>query len=81
MNGIVAVMSRDSGKCIDHRLLSKKCSMCHAWQNRKGTPGCHRVIANIYGKCAINFTGAIKSTGVVSCFQESVEGTHNKFSC
>ena len=76
LNGVVTVISRDSGKCIDFRILSKKCGGCHAWQNKKGTPEYGRVIADHYGKCAIKFNGsagAMESTGVVSCFQESVE--------
>ena len=43
---------------------------------REGTPEYDRFIADHYGKCAINFdvsAGAMESTGVVSCFLESVE--------
>ena len=76
LNGVVTVISQDSGKCIDYRIMSKKCSVCSSWQNKRGTPEYDRFIADHYGKCAINFdgsAGAMESTGVVSCFLESVE--------
>ena len=76
LNGVLTVISRDSGKCIDFRILSKKCNVCHTWQNKKGTPEYDRFIANHYGKYAINLNGSagpMESNGVVSCFQESVE--------
>ena len=76
LNGVVTVISKDSGKCIDYRIMSKKCSVCSSWQNKRGTPEYDRFIADHYGKCAINSdgsAGAMESTDVVSCFLESVE--------
>ena len=36
LNGVVTVISKDSGKCIDCRIMSKKCSVCSSWENKRG---------------------------------------------
>ena len=64
LNSVVTVISKDSNAVY---VLPGKI---------RGTPEYDRFIADHDGKCAINFggsAGAMESTGVVSCFLESVE--------
>ena len=52
--------------------MLKTCKACRTWKSREGTSEYDRFRAD--HKCAINVegsAGAMKSTGVVQCFQES----------
>ena len=35
--GAVTVISVDTGKCLDYKVMSKKCRLCTLWESRKGT--------------------------------------------
>ena len=37
LNGVVTVLSSDSGKCFDYRVMTKTCKACETWESRKGT--------------------------------------------
>ena len=34
LTGVVTVMSKENGKCLDHIVLSKACNGCQTWSNR-----------------------------------------------
>ena len=72
LNGVITAIAKDSGKCFDYQVMSKTCKACRTWKSREGTSEYDRFLAD--HKCAINFegsAGAMESTGVVQCFQES----------
>ena len=35
MNGVVFVILKDSGQCVDYHVMSKKCSACEVWKGRE----------------------------------------------
>nr|XP_047144770.1 uncharacterized protein LOC124818251 [Hydra vulgaris] len=35
LNGVVAVIASDSGKCVDYQVLSKICNVCTSWESKK----------------------------------------------
>ena len=37
LNGMVTVMSSDSGKCLDYCVMTKTCRACKSCKSRKGT--------------------------------------------
>ena len=37
LNGIVAVISFDTGKCIDYRIRTKNCGTCQSWEGRENS--------------------------------------------
>ena len=39
INGLVTLISKENGKCIDSYVMSKKCKGCSMWANRKNSPG------------------------------------------
>ena len=72
LNGIVTVISKDAGKCIDFHVLSKKCSGCASWEGKEGTPEYERF--SVDHDCLINYqgsAGSMESAGVVKCFKQS----------
>ena len=58
--GAVTVISVDTGKCLDYKVLSKKCAMCTKWESRKGTDAYEKfenVIRNSH-ECSVNHDGS-----------------------
>ena len=73
LNGIVTVIQNSIGKCIDYRVLSKKCNACSKWENRKDSVEFEKFISE--HDCPINHVGSAGSmepNGVVNCFQSSI---------
>ena len=74
LNGVVTVIQNDVGKCIDYRVLSKKCNTCSKWESKKGTVEYEKFISD--HECPINHVGSagsVEAKGVVDCFQSSVD--------
>ena len=73
-NGVVTVIQNDVGKCIDYRVLSKKCNACSKWESKKVTVEYEKFISD--HECPINHVGSagsMEAKGVVDCFQSSVD--------
>ena len=39
LNGLVSVISVETGKALDYRVLTKKCAQCSFWENHKDSDG------------------------------------------
>ena len=68
LNGVVTAIAKDSGKCFDYRIMTKKCQACQSWQDKHGTPEYDRFLAD--HQCAINFegcAGAMECSGQGNC--------------
>ena len=37
LNGVVNVISADTGKCLDYQVMSKHCDACNYWEDKKNT--------------------------------------------
>ena len=77
MNGVVFVILKDSGQCVDYHVMSKKCSACEVWKGREGTIEHERFLCD--HDCSINHAGSAGSmeiAGVLQCFKQSVH-LHN----
>ena len=76
LNGVVTLISVDTGKVLDHSMLTKKCSQCTAWESRKGTEAYEEFMSTHNDDCDINHVGsagAMESAGIVECFGLSME--------
>ena len=75
LNGIVTVISSNSNKCIDYRIMTKTCKACQSWESRKDTEDYEKFITN--HDCDINHeegsSGAMEAAGLVECFMSSVQ--------
>ena len=72
LNGVGIVIAKDTGKCIDYHVLSKKCSGCAAWEDRKDTREYER--SSTDHVCYINYQGSAGSmgtAGILKCFKQS----------
>ena len=77
LNGVVTLVSRENGKCLDFSILSKKCKGCQYWSKRKSHPGYNSWLAN--HDCQINHqksSGAMESAGAITMFADSIK-KHN----
>ena len=66
--GAVAVISVDTGKCLDYAVLSKRCALCTSWERCKGSEGYEEFLNTIKDshKCSVNHDGfapAMESSG------------------
>ena len=75
LSGIVRVISSNSNKCIDYRIMTKTCKACQSWESRKDTEEYEKFITN--HDYDINHeegsSGAMEATGLVDCFMSSVQ--------
>jgi len=74
LNGFVTIISKETGKCLDFRVLAKKCQTCQHWQKRKGTIEFENFMADHEPHCSLNHTGSsgsMETKGIVECFQAS----------
>ena len=76
--GAVTVISIDAGKCLDYKVLSKKCLLCTSWESRKNTDDYKRFINVIRDShtCSINHdgpAGSMEVKGILECFASSVQ--------
>ena len=72
LNGVVTVISSDSGKCLDYRVMTKTCKACESWESRKGAEEYELFLSN--HECNINYegsSGSMEAAGVVECFMSS----------
>jgi len=77
LNGVVTVLSSNTGKCIDAYVLSKKCKGCEIWSKREDHP--RYLDWKTTHKCQANHeksSGAMESVGALALFQRSIE-KHN----
>ena len=76
--GGATVILVDTGKCLGYKVMSKKCSLCTLWENRKGTDAYEKCISVTRDshECSMNHDGSaglMEAKGVVECFSTSVE--------
>ena len=72
LNGLVTVISVDSGKCLDFRVKTKNCRACSLWESRKGSDEYIHLIKN--HACSINHegsSGSMESDALVDIFKSS----------
>jgi len=73
LNGVVTVMSKENGKCLDHIVLSKACKGCQKWSNRTNHSEYNSWLAN--HDCSINHRGSLGSMegkGAIEMFSSSI---------
>ena len=76
LNGIVTVISIDTGKAIYYEVMVKKCAQCTLWESRKGTVAYNEFMADQDNECLTNHKGSagmMEPQGVVACFTRSLE--------
>ncbi len=74
LNGVVTLLSRNNGKCLDFEVLSKKCKGCQTWEKRKDDPQYSSWLANhICQANHSNSSGTMERAEAVKMFQRSVE--------
>ena len=74
LNGIVTVISGDTGKCIDYRIRTKNCKTCQSWEGREGTDEYEQFMSTHEPNCDINHqgsAGSMEAAGLIECFQVS----------
>ena len=74
INGVVTLMSRENGKCIDTYVFSKSCKGCQYWSKRKNDSEYNEW--NLNHKCLANHdkaSGVMESAGAVKMFARSIE--------
>ena len=59
LNGVVTIISKENGKCLDHIVLSKSCKGCQTWSNKKNHCEYNSWLAN--HDCRINHKGSLGS--------------------
>ena len=78
LNGLVSVISVETGKALDYRVITKKCAQCSVWENHKDNEGYVEFMMKHESECLINHVcsaGKMECDGIVSCFESSIE-TH-----
>ena len=76
LNGIITVISKENGKCIDIEVKSKHCNSCSIWHNKKGSQEYVEWEAKHQPHCKANHkqsSGAMESAGAVAIFKRSIE--------
>ena len=72
VNGLVTIISMDSGKCVDYDIMTKMCKSCEAMEINKGSEEYDNYLK--VHDCPINHkcsAGSMESAGV-RCFQRSI---------
>ena len=75
LNGVLTIISVDTGKVIDYEVMSKKYAQCTSWRSRKDTEE-YEFMATHESQCLINHQGSastMESKGVVTRFKRSVD--------
>ena len=68
LNGVVTVISQESGKCIDSESLSKNSKACKVWERKKDTQCEEYEHFKVDHQCLINQAGSMESKGTVNVF-------------
>ena len=74
LNGVVTVISKENGKCLDHIVLSKACKGCQAWSSKTDHPEYNSWLAN--HDCSINHrgsSGSMEGKGAIEMFSSSIQ--------
>ena len=58
LNGIVTVISVDTGKCIDYRIRTKNCKTCQSWEGREDSDKYEEFISTHELNCDIKHNGS-----------------------
>jgi len=72
LNGVVTVMSKENGKCLDHIVLSKACKGCQKWSNRTNHSEYNSWLTN--HDCNVNHrrsSGSMEGKGAIEMFRSS----------
>ena len=76
MNGCVTVLSMDTGKCLNVKVLSKVCHACKKHENQEDCMDERLWQADHQGKCKANYQGsapAMETEGVKRIFERGEE--------
>ena len=74
MNGVVTLISRENGKCLDTAVLSKYCKGCAMWKGKKNKPGFLNWQTNQI--CQANHkksSGSMEAAGAILMFSRSIK--------
>ena len=74
LNGVVTVISKENGKCLDHIVLSIACKGCQAWSSKTDHPEYNSWLAN--HDCSINqrgSSGSMEGKGAIEMFSSSIQ--------
>lgn len=72
LNGFVSVVSVDSGKCLDYRVKTKKCTACDTWDKKKDSVDYNEFIDK--HDCPTNHTGSsgsMEAAALIEIFSTS----------
>jgi len=73
LNGIVTIISKENGKCLDTIVLSKKCRGCSYWKTKTLKPGYfHWKLNHVCDANHEKSSGAMESCGAVILFSRSL---------
>ena len=67
---LLTVISSDSGKCLDYRVMEKTCKACESWESLKGGTEENEQFLP-YHECDINHegsSGSMEAAGIAECF-------------
>ena len=74
-NGVVTVISVDTGKCLDYEVLSNTCKSCEVWSKKDKDSIKYQIWQNEHEpKCSMNHTGSgssMEPNGAVAIFSRS----------
>ena len=73
LNGLIAIISILTGKCLAFEAMTKDCKSCRFWESKKDSPAYQTFIEK--HDCPINHTGSAGSmepAGILKCFLRSV---------
>jgi hypothetical protein len=74
MNGVVTLISRENGKCLDTAVLSKYCKGCAMWNGNKNKPGYLNWKTNHICQANHNTSsGSMEAAGAILMFSRSVK--------
>ena len=69
---MVNIISSDSGKCLDYRVMTKTCKVCESWESGKGTEEYELFLP--HHECNTKHEGSsssMEAAGIVECFMSS----------
>ena len=80
INGVVTLMSRENGKCLDTYVFAKVCKGCQYWEEKTSHAGYNEWKLN--HKCLANHdksSGAMESAGAVKMFARSINKNNLRY--
>ena len=73
LHGIVTLISRENGKCLETHVMTKTCKGCQHWEAKKGTDQYDKW--KMEHKCPINHresSGAMEVAAAINMFKRSI---------